>query len=94
MKPSLERLRRKLNEKYESASEEKKEQIRLIAKSYGHTKAFQHDELLTAWWDRNCKGKRTSEIQPILQKGVDNGEITRAQAILVLDFLTEQGYLA
>jgi hypothetical protein len=89
MKPSLKRLR----ERYDMAKEEKKEQVRSYARMHNMAKEFQRDKGLVEWWDLNCKGRATSEVQGILQGGVDRREISYDQAVLVLDFLTSQGYL-
>lgn len=94
MKPSVRRLTEGLRRKYEDAVEEKKETIRTIARAHALTKEFREDKPLMRWWDTHCKGRSTGEVQGILQGGVDRGEISYSQGLLVLDFLTTQGYLS
>ena len=90
MKPSLRRLR----ERYEIATAEKKEEIQNAASMHNRAKRFQRDKGLVEWFDEHCKGKMTREVQPELQRGLEAKEITYDQAVLVLDFLTDQGFLS
>ena len=90
MKPSLRQFRERIG----MISEEKKAQIKAAAQSHAIAKKFERDKALVNWWDRNCMGHTTSEVQKIIHRGVIVKEISYEQGLLLLNFLTDQGYLA
>jgi hypothetical protein len=96
MKPSLRRLREKydIKAKFEEASSDTKAKIEGIVSSYQSAKQFRKDREAKRWWDKNCKGKTTSETVEEIRRGVNTKEISLAQANNILRTMELAGYIS
>ncbi len=83
-----------VKQRFESATDEAKEQVRAYASTYQAAKAFRRDKPAQRWFDRRCKGQDLILAPEIVAKGVSDGEITQSQADMILYVLGVAGHQA